>query len=49
MIKLRDVKEIIEILRDVQSYIFIQCRNDELGKRILDRVDKIMLQIDKEE
>ena len=48
-IKLRDVKEVVEILRDVQSYIFIQSKNDDLGKRILDRIDKVMLYVDKEE
>ena len=49
MIKLKDVKEVIQILRDVQTYMFIQSRNDDLGKRILDRIDKVILYIDKEE
>ena len=47
-IKLKDIKEVIEILRDVQSYIFIQSRNDDLGKMILNRIDKVMDNIEEE-
>ena len=43
-----DVKEVIEILRDVQSYIFIQSRNDDLGNMIVSRIEKVMANIEEE-
>jgi len=41
-IHFRDAREILNILRDVMSYILIQNRNDELGKRIVDRIAIIL-------
>ena len=42
MIHFRDAKEVLEVLRDIYAYIAIQNRNDELGKRILTRVGRIL-------
>ena len=42
MIHFRDAKEVLEVLRDIYAYIVIQNRNDELGKRILTRVGRIL-------
>ena len=42
-----DAKEVLNILRDIQTYIFVQHKNDELGKIIVERINKVL--IDNEE
>ena len=42
MIHFRDAKEVLQILRDVQTYMFIQSKNDELGAMILLRIERIL-------
>ena len=46
MIHFNDVREVLNILRDVQAYIFMQAKNDELGKLILSRIEKILIDND---
>ena len=42
MIHFKNVRDILNILRDVYTYIAIQSKNDELGKRISDRIALIL-------
>ena len=42
MIHFNDAREVLQILRDMVSYISIQGRNDELGSRILTRALRIL-------
>ena len=42
MIHFRDVHEILNILRDMQAYMFIQSKNDALGELILKRIDIVL-------
>ena len=48
MIHFKDASEVLNILRDIQSYMFIQGKNDKLGKRIIARVDRILQDNEKE-
>ncbi len=41
-IHFRNVRDVLQILRDVYTYIAIQHRNDELGKKIMNRIDVIL-------
>lgn len=43
-----DAKEVLNILRDIQTYIFVQHKNDELGKIIVKRINKVLIDNDKE-
>ena len=38
----RDVRDVLEILRDVYTYIAITKKNDELGNRIMTRIERIL-------
>tara|TARA_R110002020_G_scaffold188842_7_gene387604 strand:- start:6205 stop:6408 length:204 start_codon:yes stop_codon:yes gene_type:complete len=42
MIHFNDAREVLQILRDIQSYIFMQSRSDKLAELILTRVDRIL-------
>ena len=42
MIHFKNVGEVLQILRDVYTYINIQNRNDELGKKITMRIGSIL-------
>ena len=42
MIHFKDLDEVLQILRDVESYIFITKKNDKLGDKILARVSRIL-------
>tara|TARA_Y100000593_G_C4202624_1_gene282658 strand:+ start:397 stop:645 length:249 start_codon:yes stop_codon:yes gene_type:complete len=42
MIRFEDAREVLNILRDVQSYIFIQSRNDKLAELILTRISRVL-------
>ena len=42
MIHFRDVGEVLNILRDVKTYMYIQNKNDGLGERILNRIDNVL-------
>ena len=42
MIRFRDASEVLNILRDMVTYISIQSKNDELASRILTRAMKIL-------
>ena len=42
MIHFKDASEVLNILRDMLTYISIQAKNDELGSRILDRALRIL-------
>jgi hypothetical protein len=42
MIQFRDAREVLNILRDIKVYIFIQSKNDALGELILTRIDRIL-------
>ena len=37
-----DAKEVLNILRDIQTYIFVQHKNDELGEIILKRINRVL-------
>tara|TARA_R100001594_G_scaffold120162_1_gene155724 strand:- start:468 stop:626 length:159 start_codon:yes stop_codon:yes gene_type:complete len=41
-IHIKDIQEVLNILRDVQTYIYVQHRNDDLGSRILTRIDEVL-------
>ena len=41
-IRIKDIQEVLNILRDVQTYIYVQHRNDDLGSRILMRIDDVL-------
>ena len=41
-IMIKDLQEVLNILRDVQTYIYVQHRNDDLGSRILKRIDNVL-------
>ncbi|QDP60820.1 MAG: hypothetical protein Tp152DCM46671_2 [Prokaryotic dsDNA virus sp.] len=38
----RNVKDVLAILRDVYTYIAITQKNDELGNRIMSRIEIIL-------
>jgi len=38
----RDVKDVLGILRDVYTYIAITKKNDNLGDRIMTRIERIL-------
>ncbi len=38
----RDVRDVLEILRDVYTYIAITKKNDELGDRIMTRIERVL-------
>ena len=38
----RDVRDVLEILRDVYTYIAITKKNDKLGDRIMTRIERIL-------
>ena len=40
--RIKDIQEMLNILRDVQTYIYVQHRNDDLGSRILKRIDNVL-------
>ena len=42
MIHFKDLNEILNILRDVQAYIYLTRKNDELGDKIYTRVTRIL-------
>ena len=42
MIHFKDAREVLNIIRDMVTYISIQSKNDELGARILDRAMRIL-------
>ena len=42
MIHFRDAGEVLNILRDMVTYISIQGKNDELGARILNRALRVL-------
>ena len=42
MIHFKDVKEVLNILRDVQTYIMMQARSDALAQLILKRIERIL-------
>ena len=42
MIHFNDAREVLQILRDMVSYMSIQGRNDELGSTILTRALRIL-------
>ena len=41
-IHFKDEREVLNILRDMITYISIQSKNDELGARILDRAMRVL-------
>lgn len=41
-IHFKDAREVLNILRDMITYISIQSKNDELGARILDRAMRVL-------
>ena len=47
-IHFRNVSDVLAILRDVYTYIAITQKNDELGSKIMKRID-VILQDNKEE
>jgi hypothetical protein len=42
MIHFKNVRDVLNTLRDVYTYLAIQNKNDELGKRISDRIALIL-------
>ena len=42
MIHFRDAGEVLNILRDMVTYMSIQNKNDELGERIFDRAMNVL-------
>tara|TARA_Y100001963_G_scaffold63728_1_gene88752 strand:+ start:6477 stop:6629 length:153 start_codon:yes stop_codon:yes gene_type:complete len=42
MIHFKDAREVLNILRDVKVYMHIQLKNDDLGERIITRIDRIL-------
>ena len=44
MIRTRNVSEMIEILRDVQAFMYISQGHDKLADRIMSRIDLILSQ-----
>ena len=42
MIHFKNVRDVLNVLRDVHAYLTIQHRNDELGNKILSRVELIL-------
>ena len=44
-LKIRDVKELLNILKDVKQYIFMQSNNEKLANEIVKRIDTIFNQI----
>ena len=42
MIHFKDIDEVLNVLKDVQAYIFMQSKNDKLAELILTRIDRIL-------
>ena len=49
MIHFKDAREVLNILRDMKTYIFIQNKSDKLGERIINRIDRVLTDNDKGE
>ena len=41
-IHFRNVRDILQLLRDVYTYIAIQNKQDKLGKRLMDRIAPVL-------
>jgi len=41
-IHFRDVRGILNILKDIKTYMFIQSKNDKLGERIITQVERVL-------
>tara|TARA_R100000234_G_scaffold3291_3_gene2761 strand:+ start:17336 stop:17524 length:189 start_codon:yes stop_codon:yes gene_type:complete len=41
-IHFRNVRDILQLLRDVYTYIAIQNRQDKLGKKLMDRIEPVL-------
>lgn len=41
-IHFRNIRDVLQVLRDTYTYIAIQHRNDELGSKIMDRINIIL-------
>ena len=42
MIHFKNVRDVLNTLRDVYTYLAIQNKNDELGKRITTRISRVL-------
>ena len=42
MIHFKNVNEVLQILRDTYTYMHIQNKNDELGRLIIERIEKVL-------
>lgn len=42
-IHIKDLDEMVNILRDVQTYMFMMHKNDKLGENIMKRIDKVLI------
>ena len=42
MIHFKNVNDVLNILRDVYTYLAIQNKNDELGKTIFTRIGRVL-------
>ena len=41
-IHFRNVRDILQLLRDVYTYIAIQKRQDKIGKKLMDRIEPVL-------
>ena len=41
-IHFRNVRDILQLLRDVYTYIAIQNRQDKLGKKLMDSIEPVL-------
>ena len=41
-IHFRNVRDILQLLRDVYTYIAIQNKQDQLGKKLMDRIEPVL-------
>ena len=41
-IHFRNVRDILQLLRDVYTYIAIQNRQDKIGKKLMDRIEPVL-------
>jgi hypothetical protein len=42
-IHIKDLQEMINILRDVQTYMYMIHKNDTLGNHIMKRIDRVLI------
>ena len=42
MIHFKDVDEVLQILRDTYTYMHIQNKNDDLGRLIIERIERVL-------